>query len=40
MDPSVQVLDLAIEVRFIVLPCQPIHTGCSVSLEGEERQPE
>src|SRR5437016_4466104 len=40
MDPSGQVLDLAIEVRFVVLPCQPIHTGCSVSLESEERQPE
>jgi len=39
VDPSVQVLDLAIKVRFVVLPCQPIHTGRSVSLECEETGP-
>src|SRR5438132_2208778 len=35
MDPDVQVLDLAIEVCLVVLPCQPIHTRCGISLEGE-----
>src|SRR6478672_306163 len=40
LDPSVQVLDPAIKVCFVVLPCQPIHTGCGVSLKCEERQPE
>src|SRR5437016_11579202 len=36
MDPGVQVLDLAIEVCLVVLPCQPIHTRCGISLEGEQ----
>ena len=40
MDPDVQVLDLAIEVCLVVLPCQPIHTRCGISLEGEECHPE
>src|SRR5262245_855732 len=40
MDPGVQVLDLAIEVCLVVLPCQPIHTRCGISLEREEYQPE
>src|SRR5207253_2249024 len=40
MDPGVQVLDLAIEVCLVVLPCQPIHTRCGISLEGEECHPE
>src|SRR5438270_14078998 len=39
VDPSVQVLDLAIEVCLIVLPCQPIHTRCGISPEGEECHP-
>src|SRR5229473_7398611 len=40
MDPGVQVLDLALEVCLVVLPCQPIHTRCGISLEGEECHPE
>src|SRR5205814_412655 len=40
MDPGVQVLDLAIEVCLVVLHCQPIHTRCGISLEGEECHPE
>src|SRR4029450_7478327 len=40
MAPGVQVLDLAIEVCLVVLPCQPIHTRCGISLEGEECHPE
>jgi hypothetical protein len=35
-----QVLDPAIEVGFVVLPCQPIHAGRGIPPEGEERQPE
>jgi hypothetical protein len=40
MDPGVQVLDLAIEVCLVALPCQPIHTRCGISLEAEECHPE
>ena len=39
LDPSVQVLDPAIEVCLVVLPCQPIHTGRGISLECEECRP-
>jgi hypothetical protein len=35
-----QVLDPAIEVCLVVLPRQPVHTGCGIALECEERCPE
>jgi hypothetical protein len=34
VDPSVKVLDPAIEVRLVVLPSQPIDPGRRISLEG------
>src|SRR6266568_376343 len=37
LDPVVQVLELVLEVCLVVLPRQPIHAGCSVLLEFEER---
>jgi hypothetical protein len=37
LDPVVQVRELALEVCLVVLPRQPIHAGCSVLLEFEER---
>src|SRR5256884_1257031 len=37
LDPIVQVPELALEVCLVVLPCQPIHAGCCVLLEFEER---
>ena len=40
MDPCMQVRELTLEVCLVVLPCQPIHAGCRISLEREERQPE
>jgi hypothetical protein len=40
VDPLVQALDPAIEVRFVGLPRQPIHAGGGLSLEGEEGRPE
>jgi hypothetical protein len=40
MDPVVQVLDPAIEVRLVVLPCQSVRSGCSVPPEGKERRPQ
>jgi hypothetical protein len=39
MDPVVQVLDPAIEVRLVVLPCQSVRSGGSVPPEGIERRP-
>src|SRR5437016_2891817 len=36
MDLRMQHLDLVIEVCLVVLPCQPIHTRCGISLEGKE----
>ena len=35
-----QVLDTAIEVCLIGLPCQPIHARCGFSLQGEIRRPQ
>ena len=40
VDPIVQILDLAVEVCFVVLPYHAVYAGSRVSLEGEERQPE
>ena len=40
MDPIVQVLEVALEVCLVVLPCQAVYPRCRVLLECEERQPE
>ena len=40
LDPCVQILELRLKVCPVVPPHQPVHAGCSVSLECEERQPE
>jgi hypothetical protein len=37
LDPSMQVLEIALEVCLVVLPRQPIHAGCSIRLKFEER---
>ena len=37
LDTPMQVLDLAFEVCLVVLPRQPIHAGCCIRLEFEER---
>ena len=37
MDPVVQIFEIALEVRLVVLPRQPIHTRCCVRLEFVER---
>ena len=39
MKPCVQVRDIAIEVRLVGLPCQPIHSRCGILLELKERRP-
>src|SRR3954464_14530166 len=40
MDPRVQRLDPAIEVRLVGPPSQPVHAGGGVAPEREERLPE
>src|SRR5215218_1163186 len=40
VDPLVQALDPAIEVFFVGLPCQPVHAGGGLPLEGGEGRPE
>ena len=40
MNPSMQILDAILEVRLVVLPHQPVHTGGGIALEREERGPE
>lgn len=40
MDPLMQVLDFAIEVRLVVLPRQPVRSGGSIPLEGIECRPQ
>jgi len=40
MDPSMQVLNPAIEVCFVVLPCQPIDARGGLSPESEEGCPQ
>src|SRR6266404_5684583 len=39
-NPCVQIFEPGLELCLVVPPCQPVHAGCSVSLEREERQPE
>src|SRR6516162_9974246 len=40
MDSSVEVLEIAPEVRFIVLPCHSVDTGGSFAFERMECRPE
>src|SRR5262245_19599649 len=37
MDPIVQILEIALEFRLVVLPGQPIYAGCCVLLKFVER---
>jgi len=37
MDTCVQILDVAFEVCFVRIPCQPIHAGCGILLKFVER---
>src|SRR5262249_53264942 len=37
LDAAMKILERALEVCLIVRPCQPIHAGCCVFLEFEER---
>ena len=39
VDPSMQILELALEVRLVVLPRHPIHAGGGFALERVERRP-
>ncbi len=39
VDSRVQVLEIALQVRFVVLPRHPIHPRSRFTLEGVERQP-
>jgi hypothetical protein len=38
--PHMQILESALEVHLVVLPRQSVHTGRSVLLQVEEREPE
>jgi hypothetical protein len=40
LDPSVQILEVTLEVFLVVLPCQPIHSGCRILPKIGERDPE
>jgi hypothetical protein len=40
MDPVVQILDPAIEVRLAILPCQSVRSGCDVPPQAMERRPQ
>ena len=40
VDPSVEVLEIGLEVRLVVLPCHPVHARSGLALEREERRPE
>jgi hypothetical protein len=37
MDPIVQILEIALELRLVVLPGQPVYAGCCVLLKFIER---
>src|ERR1700730_13743517 len=39
MDPSMEVLEIAPEVRLVGLPCHPVHAGGSFAFERIERRP-
>jgi len=34
-----QVHEIGLEVCLIVLPCQPVYTGCGVPFQPNEREP-
>jgi len=36
----VEVLEVGLEVRLVVLPCHPVHARSGLALEREERRPE
>src|SRR6516164_7483889 len=40
VDRSVEVLEVGLEVRLVVLPCHPVHARSGLALEREERRPE
>src|SRR5215831_9084563 len=40
VDLSVEVLEIGLEVRLVVLPCHPVHARSGLALEREERRPE
>src|SRR5262252_9967310 len=40
VDLSVEVLEIGLEVRLVVLPCHPVHARSGLALEREERGPE
>jgi hypothetical protein len=40
MDPCVQIIELALKVCLVVLPCQPVYTGSGVAPERKVRRPE
>jgi hypothetical protein len=40
VDLTVEVLEIGLEVRLVVLPCHPVHAGSGLALEREERRPE
>ncbi len=40
MDPSMQVVEVALQACLVVLPRHSIHTGCGTALERQERVPQ
>src|SRR5215471_12801468 len=40
VDRFVEVREIALEVRLVVLPCHPVHARSGLALEREERRPE
>lgn len=40
MDPCKQVLEVALQPGLVVLPCHPVHPGCGMALERQERVPQ
>src|SRR3982751_5946594 len=37
MDPCMQVLEVALQVRLVVLPCHAVDSGCGTAFERQER---
>src|SRR5262249_49833725 len=40
VDLPVEVLEMALEFRLVVLPCHSVYTGCGLAFERKERRPE
>ena len=40
LDPRVQILEIALEICRVGLPCQPVHAGGRILPKFEERNPE